>query len=734
MAHSIAIPGGPPPFATLKSYVTDHRSDTVTVLDVVTGTALATIDVPGAHGVAAVPGGSVYVTSPEHGVITVIDTEMPVVLGRIAADRPHLPVVAPDGSAVYFVSHPADDDQGSGSNTVEVLSPTLNTVVRSHPLPASVAPSAPAAPGARVTSVAVAPGGGRLYLGMCDTDSIAGLDLATGATVVGTTRAPRGVACSPDGAALYVAGAAGVHILDAATLGSLGTIAIDGGATDVAVAPDGSRLYVVPGDARDLWIVDPLARAVIGSVDTPNAGAVEVTSGGTRAVVIGTAAGDGVVVSIVDSAGEMAGDVGGDTAGDTTGDAAGGGVVDAADVTAGDGSGDAVGDGAGVTAGDEAGVGAGDAVPSVVALGRGSFRQAFVGSAGALPVARPASWAAPTDLGGTTVGLPGMAIDRHGRASVFGHDAGGHHVWSRTEQPDGEWTPWVDLGEPIDGAPVAARSLDGRIMVFFRAEEHALRLLRRAADDVTWLAGQTLADNLVGDPIVGFGASGRPEVFYEGTDGALWHVWSDTADPEGRWSGAERLGGDSIAGIAGVRDGEGRQVVVHVTTSGRVWSIRQQGPDGYWEDFEHAFDGAMGDRAPTLAVRADGRVQVVALGNDGALWASTRGKDGWSEPEPLPGGVGGTDGDVGGVRAIGAGDGRVVVVVGGADGRLWVSDQTGPEGDEWNEFVSLAADSASGPVRVPEPVPVPVLDESGCLRIAWRAADEGVRVVGQARM
>ncbi|MFI6582332.1 hypothetical protein [Embleya sp. NPDC050493] len=729
MAHSIAIPGGPPPFATLKSYVTDHRSDTVTVLDVVTGTALATIDVPGAHGVAAVPGGSVYVTSPEHGVITVIDTEMPVVLGRIAADRPHLPVAAPDGSAVYFVSRRAVDDEGSGSNTVELLSPTLNTVVRSYPLPASVVPSAALAPVAWVTSVAVAPGGGRLYLGMCDTDSIAGLDLDTGAMVVGTTKAPRGVACSPDGAAVYVAGAAGVHILDAATLGSLGTIAIDGGATDVAVAPDGSRLYVVPGGARDLRIVDPVARAVIGSVDTPNAGAVEVTSGGTRAVVIGTAAGDGVVVSIVDSAGGMAGDVGGDmtadAAGDMTGDAAGGGVVDAADVTAGDGTGVA------------AGGGAGDAVPSVVALGRGAFRQAFVGSAGALPVARAASWAAPTDLGGTIVGLPGIAIDRHGRASVFVHDAGGHHVWSRTEQPDGEWTPWVDLGEPIDGAPIAARSLDGRIMVFFRAEEHTLRLLRRAADDVTWLAGRTLADNLVGDPIVGFGASGRPEVFYEGTDGALWHVWSDTADPEGRWSGAERLGGGSIAGMAGVRDGEGRQVVVHVTTSGRVWSIRQHGPDGYWEDFEHAFGGAMGDRAPTLAVRADGRVQVVVLGNDGALWASTRGKDGWSEPEPLPGGVGGTDGDVGGVggvRAIGAGDGRVVVVVGGADGRLWVRDQTGPDGDEWNEFVSLAADSASGPVRVPVPVPVPVLDESGCLRIAWRAADEGVRVVGQARM
>ncbi|MFI1384605.1 hypothetical protein [Embleya sp. NPDC020886] len=665
MAHP-AIPGGPPPIATLTSYVTNHRSDTVTVLDVVTGTALATIDVPGVLGVAAVPGGSVYVTSPERGVITVIDTESPVVLGRIAARWPYSPVAAPDARAVYFASCPPADD-GCTPYTIEVLSTTLNTVVRSYPVPAPA------------TVLAPAPGGGRLYLGTFDRDLITVLDLADGSTTSGTTKAPRGLACAPDGVTVYVAGEGGVDILDAATLGRLGTIAIDGGATDVAVSPDGSRLYVVPAAARDLRIADPVTRAVIGSVDTPNAGAVTLTSGGTRAVVMNVGSGDGVVASIVDTAD--------------------------------------------------------DTILYSVPIGRSPFHQAFVGSAGALPVTRTGSWAAPVDLGGTIVGGPGVTLDRYGRVAVFAHGADAHHVCTRAERPDGEWTPWVDLGEPIDGAPVAARALDGRLLVFFRAGD-ALRLLCRAGDDETWLAARTLADGVVGDPVVGFGASGRPEVYYRGTDGGLWHVRPDTGEADGGRPAAERLGGGPVAGgipagastagmagpagMATVRDGEGRQVLVHVDPAGRVWSIRQQGPDGPWAEFEPVLDGALPDRPPTVAVGADGRAQVVVVGADGALWTSIAGKDGWGEPEPLFGAVGGA------VRAIAAVDGRIVVVVRGTDGVLWVKGQTGPETDDRNEYASLAPDAASDPV--------PVLDGSGCLRIAYRAEDESVRVVGQTRM
>lgn len=288
MAEPTAIPGGPPPTETFRSYVTDHGSDTVTVLDVVAGTAVATIDVPGALGPPAVAGGSVYVTSPERGVITVIDTETPVVLGRIAAAWPRSPVAAPDGAAVYFASCPPAD-HGFASNTVEVLSPTLNTVVRSLPVPHPA------------TSVTPAPDGDRLYLAGFAEDLVTALDPDTGATVVGTAKAPRAVVCSPDGASVYVAGAGGVYILDAATLRCLGTITIEGGATDVAVSPDGSRLYVVPDGARDLRIVDPATREPIGSVDTPNAAAVEVTSGGTRAVVLNAGSGDVAVASIVDT-------------------------------------------------------------------------------------------------------------------------------------------------------------------------------------------------------------------------------------------------------------------------------------------------------------------------------------------------------------------------------------------------------------------------------------------------
>ncbi|GGZ92152.1 hypothetical protein GCM10010371_59880 [Streptomyces subrutilus] len=650
MARSGAIPGGLPAATPLRTYVVNYKSGSVTVVDVETGEVAGTISVPGANAAAAVPRTPrVYVASPEENTVTAIDTTTLEAVATLSVPGPRALVAAPDGSAVYISSGAVGPDS-TAPDSVAVLEPATDRVVRTLPL------TAPA------LDLALSPDGTRLYLSTFNQNKVTALDLATGATGTATVRMPGRIAVAPDGKALYVAAAGtGIDVVDTATLEVSATIAQAGGSSDVAVSPDGSFLYVVPGNSTEVRVVDTVTREVVAHVATPNAAELEVTPGGRRVLALNHVSRAAGTVSVIDTATRE--------------------IVRTASV--------------GIT----------------------SNAQALTGSAGALPAGDAGNWQPPADLGGEFEQRPGAAAGRDGLVSVFAHESRSHGLYVRAGRPDGGWAEWTSLGEPIDGSPVAARTADDRLVVAFRAEGSALRMQRQEPDGSGFLPAATLADNLAGDPVIGFGASGRPEIFYEGTDGALWHVWSDTVEPDGRWSRPEAMGGGSIAGIATVRDGAGRQVFAHTNTSGDVWVIRQDVPDGCWGPFRYAFGSAMGDRAPALAVRADGRAVILVVGTDGSLWSSTESGDGWSEPEPLYGGVASTP------SAVNAADGRLVVPVRGTDGALWAKDQNAPTSAEWSDFASLAPGVASDIV--------PVRDGDGRLTFVYRTTDGSVQTVTQ---
>ncbi|MBT2399566.1 PIG-L family deacetylase [Streptomyces sp. ISL-100] len=75
----------------------------------------------------------------------------------------------------------------------------------------------------------------------------------------------------------------------------------------------------------------------------------------------------------------------------------------------------------------------------------------------------PQSAHAPDSL---DISAPAVTVDREGLATVYLRD-GGHALRSRTQLPDGSWTPWQALGgQQLFGDPTAALDSAGRAYVF----------------------------------------------------------------------------------------------------------------------------------------------------------------------------------------------------------------------------------------------------------------------------
>src|SRR6266581_2318788 len=120
-------------------------------------------------------------------------------------------------------------------------------------------------------------------------------------------------------------------------------------------------------------------------------------------------------------------------------------------------------------------------------------------------------------------------------------------------------------------------------------------------------------------------ADGRLEVFAAGNDGALWHIWQTA--PNGTWSSWASLGTLSnvqfLSGYTVGKNADGRLEVFTVGSDGALWHIWQTTAGGNWYNtwFSSGKPSGMDlQPSPTLVRNADGRLEVVAAGTDGALW------------------------------------------------------------------------------------------------------------------
>ncbi|HEX3932027.1 MAG TPA: hypothetical protein VHW64_15090 [Nocardioides sp.] len=104
-------------------------------------------------------------------------------------------------------------------------------------------------------------------------DSVFVVDTATGSTVANVPVAsyPSAVAVSADGLKAYVAEDSGVQVIDATQEAVVDTIALPGNgsiseAVDVALSPDGTRLYVVDLGQGELFVLDTATDQVTATI------------------------------------------------------------------------------------------------------------------------------------------------------------------------------------------------------------------------------------------------------------------------------------------------------------------------------------------------------------------------------------------------------------------------------------------------------------------------------------
>ncbi len=270
-------------------------------------------------GVAAADDGApyrIYVTNERSGDLSIIDGRTHEAIDRVAlGKRPRGIEAGHDGAWLYIAlsgsspagpgiddgALPAPDKTADGIGVFSIADRKVNHIIRGVSDPEQVAIGrdgewlyiasedtgsaviAHSGDGQILTSVsvgsepegvAVAPDGRLVYVTSESSNSVAVIDTATRqlvATIPVGTR-PRSVVFSPDGRRAYVANEidATISVIDTATRQSIDTIMLPGTNArpmGLAVAPNGSKLYVTTGRGTQLIAIALPSHDVLGAVE-----------------------------------------------------------------------------------------------------------------------------------------------------------------------------------------------------------------------------------------------------------------------------------------------------------------------------------------------------------------------------------------------------------------------------------------------------------------------------------
>ena len=248
-----------PPLA----YVAITAPNNVYVLDTGTNTvvdttgALSGIDDP--LGIALTPDGTrAYVTLQFSDSVSVINTLSNTVMATIpVGNEPIYPAITPDGTRVYLAN--------AQSNDLSVIDTGTNTV------------SATLAMGTEPLGVAITADGKKAYVSNFGSNEIKIIDTdpASGTfhTVIGTfpvSGGPSGLLFSPDGTRLYVDrdSANAVAVYNTANNSLLATIPVGTQPMGLMLTPDGSRLYVANYGSDNVSVINTATNSVIATIPT----------------------------------------------------------------------------------------------------------------------------------------------------------------------------------------------------------------------------------------------------------------------------------------------------------------------------------------------------------------------------------------------------------------------------------------------------------------------------------
>jgi hypothetical protein len=243
-----------------------------------------------------------------------------------------------------------------------------------------------------------------------------------------------------------------------------------------------------------------------------------------------------------------------------------------------------------------------------------------------------------------------LAVDSNvdGRLEVFTiAEEALWHIWQTTA--GGNWyNTWFSSGKPpginldYQADPMQVRNADGRLEVFVPGSDRALWHIWQTTPNGTWSSWASLGtpSNMQSSPgpIAGKNADGRIEVFVVGSDDALWHIWQTTAGDgwyKSWFSSGKPSASAGVLGVDVIQNADGRLEVFAVGTDGAFWRIWQNVPNGTWNQWTSLGtpSNMQLDTGPTVVKNKDGRLEVLIVGSDGALWHTAQvapGKD-WND-------------------------------------------------------------------------------------------------------
>ncbi|MET7419235.1 fibronectin type III domain-containing protein [Dactylosporangium sp. NPDC005555] len=195
-----------------------------------------------------------------------------------------------------------------------------------------------------------------------------------------------------------------------------------------------------------------------------------------------------------------------------------------------------------------------------------------------------------TDAGapGTDGAMKGPIVNNHdGLAQIFAR-GGDNNLYTSVQAANGTWGAWTNLSGLIYSEPVAVKNANGWLTVYAIGGDHSIWYrLQKADGSFNWwtrLGSERYASKIE----TAVNANGTVAVFVKGTDGNLYSNWqTDAADPS-QWSGWTNLSGLIYSEPTAFTRADGIMEVFAVGGDGQVWHRVQSAPNsGTWNWWSH---------------------------------------------------------------------------------------------------------------------------------------------------
>jgi len=233
------------------AYIPNQIDNTVSVINILTNTVIATINVGRTPtGVAISPDNTrVYITNQLSQTVSVIDATTNTVIASIpVAISPYAIAITPDGSQVYVAN--------LNSSSISVINTATNVVVKVIPV------------GPNPFGLAISPDGKTLYV--TDQQSISVISTATNAVIGSINIGVRSLAIvvSPDGSKLFATNPVEhtVSVISTASHSVIATVPVEAGADAISLSPDGRFAYVANQNSNSVSVINTLTNSVVATI------------------------------------------------------------------------------------------------------------------------------------------------------------------------------------------------------------------------------------------------------------------------------------------------------------------------------------------------------------------------------------------------------------------------------------------------------------------------------------